>query len=271
MGADARADGINVLVVAPHRHLRAGTGLAGDGADLDRAVVDLGHFELEQALDKAGVRAGDDDLRAAGLAAHVDKIDLDALTLDQLFALDLLAGEQQRVRRLRARADAQGSVARARIDARDDTGEDLVLLGVVFVVDHAALGLAQALNDDLLAVARGDSAELDVVDREVDDVANIILGGNGLGFVKAHLRAGVLDLFDDFLLHEHFQLALALVHVDHHVFHALVVALVGGGERLNDLIHHKGLGNAAFLFQHRKCCEDFITFHGSAPYSLSSK
>ena len=94
MGADAGADGINVLVVAPHRYLRAGTGLAGDGADLDRAVVDLGHFELEQALDKAGVRAGDDDLRAAGLAAHIDKIDLDALTLDQLFALDLLAGEQ---------------------------------------------------------------------------------------------------------------------------------------------------------------------------------
>ena len=146
-----------------------------------------------------------------------------------------------------------------------------MLLGVVFVVDHAALCLAQALNDDLLAVARGDAAELDVVDREVDDVANVILGGNGLGFVKAHLRAGVLDLFDDFLLHEHFQLALALVHVDHHVFHALVVALVGGGKRLNDLIHHKGLGNAAFLFQHRKCCEDFITFHGSAPYSLSSK
>ena len=136
-----------------------------------------------------------------------------------------------------------------------------MLLGVVFVVDHAALGLSQALDDDLLAVARGDAAKLDVVDREVDDIADIVLGRDGLGIIETHLRAGIFDLVDDLLLHEHLQLALALVHVDHHVLHALVVALVGGGERLHDLFHHKALGNAAFLFQHRKSCEDLITFH----------
>ena len=268
MGADARADGVDVLVVAPHRHLRAGARLAGDGANFDRAVVNFGHFELEKTLDQTRVCAGDHDVRAAGLAAHVDKVDLDALTLDQLFALDLLTGKQQRVRRLRARADAQGSVARARIDARDNTGENFMLLGVVFVVDHAALGFAQALDDDLLAVARGDAAEFDVVNGNVDDIADVVLGGDGLRVIEAHLRAGVLDLIHDFLLHEHLELALALVHIDHDVFHALVVALVGGGERLNDLIHHKGLRNAAFLFQHRKRCEDFITFHGYCSYSV---
>ena len=57
------------------------------------------------------MRAGDDDLRATGLAAHIDKIDLDALTLDQPFTLDLLARRAgSGVCRLRAGADAQGSV-----------------------------------------------------------------------------------------------------------------------------------------------------------------
>jgi hypothetical protein len=265
VGADARADGIDVLVVAPHRHLRAGARLAGDGTDLDRAVVDLGHFKLEKTLDETRMRAGNHDLRASRLAAHVDKVDLDALTLDERLTLDLLAGEKNGVCRFRAGADAKGRIARAGIDARDDTGENFVLLGVVFVVDHAALGFAQALDDDLLAVARGDAAEFDVVDGNVDDIADIVLGGDGLRVIEAHLRAGVLDLIHDFLLHEHLEFALALVHIDHDVFHALVVALVGGGERLNDLIHHKGLRNAAFLFQHRKRCEDFITFHGYAP------
>ena len=172
------------------------------------------------------MRAGNHDLRASRLAAHVDKVDLDALTLDERLTLDLLAGEKNGVCRFRAGADAKGRIARAGIDARDDTGENFMLLGVVFVVDHAALGFAQALDDDLLAVARGDAAEFDVVDGNVDDIADIVLGGDGLRVIEAHLRAGVLDLIHDFLLHEHLELALALVHIDHDVFHALVVALV---------------------------------------------
>ena len=209
------------------------------------------------------MRAGDDDLRAAGLAAHVHQIDLDALALDERFALDLLAGGQDGVGRLRARADAQGDAAVARVDAGDDAGEDLMLLGVVLLIDHAALGLAQALDDDLLAVAGGDAAELDVIDRKIDDAAHLVLGGELLRVLERHLRAGVLDLFDNLLLHIHLQIALCLVHVHDHVLHALVVALVGGGECLHDLIHHKGLGNAALLFEHCKGGKDFIAFHGN--------
>ena len=52
--ADAGRDGVDVGVLAPHGHLGAGTGLAADGLDLHGAVKDLGHFQLKQALDKAG-------------------------------------------------------------------------------------------------------------------------------------------------------------------------------------------------------------------------
>lgn len=74
------------------------------------------------------MRAGDHDLRASRLAAHVDKVDLDALALDERLALDLLAGEKNGVCRFRAGADAKGRIARAGIDARDDTGENFMLL-----------------------------------------------------------------------------------------------------------------------------------------------
>ena len=40
-------------------------GLARDRLDLDRAVVDLGHLQLEQALQEALVGPADEDLRAA--------------------------------------------------------------------------------------------------------------------------------------------------------------------------------------------------------------
>ena len=52
-GADAGADRVDVVVVRPDRDLRAVAGLAGAGLDLDDAVGDLGHLELEQPLDEA--------------------------------------------------------------------------------------------------------------------------------------------------------------------------------------------------------------------------
>src|SRR3546814_13513996 len=50
--------------------LRAAAGIAGDGLDLDDAVVDFGHFLREQLLHELAVRAAEEDLRAAAFAAH---------------------------------------------------------------------------------------------------------------------------------------------------------------------------------------------------------
>ena len=57
---------VDVVVVRPHRDLGAVTGLAGHCLELDDAVADLGHLELEESLDQTRVRAADDDLGALG-------------------------------------------------------------------------------------------------------------------------------------------------------------------------------------------------------------
>ena len=50
--ADAGADRVDALGVRLDGDLRAVAGLARDAADLDEAVGDLGHLELEQRLDQ---------------------------------------------------------------------------------------------------------------------------------------------------------------------------------------------------------------------------
>ena len=69
--ADAGADRVDRAVVGDHRHLGAAARIAGDGADLDHAVIDLRHFLGEQLGHEAAVGAAEHDLRALGLAAHV--------------------------------------------------------------------------------------------------------------------------------------------------------------------------------------------------------
>ena len=67
--ADGRADRVEPVLARGDRDLRAAAGLAGDRLDLDRAAVDLGDLELEQALEEALVGPADEDLRAARSSA----------------------------------------------------------------------------------------------------------------------------------------------------------------------------------------------------------
>src|SRR5699024_6083598 len=62
----AGADGVDVGVVRPDSDLRAVARLAGARLQLDDAVGDLGHLELEQPLDQARMGAADDDLGPLG-------------------------------------------------------------------------------------------------------------------------------------------------------------------------------------------------------------
>src|SRR5699024_3314353 len=93
-GADAGADRVDVGVLAPHGQLGAGAGLAGDGLDLDGAVVDFGHFQLKHALDQARVGAANRHARAAVGGQHVDDVDLHGLALAESLAGDLLVAGQ---------------------------------------------------------------------------------------------------------------------------------------------------------------------------------
>ncbi len=79
-----------------------------------------------------------------------------------------------------------------------------------------------------------------------------------LGLLDGHLVGGVhvVLLLHHVLLDEHLQVLMLLIHVHDDVFHVRVVPLVGGGEGLDDLIHHEGLGDAPLLFQQSQSRED---------------
>ena len=126
-----------------------------------------------------------------------------------------------------------------------------MLLGVELVIHDAALRLPQALDDDLFAVAGGNPSELHIIHGDADNVAHLILCGDSPRLVQRHFVEGVdVVLFlHHVLLYKHPQRLMLIIHVHNNVLHALVVPLVGSGQRLNDLLHHKGSGNVALLLQ----------------------
>ena len=214
---------------------------------------------------------GNEHLGPPGTAADLHHVYLYVLALHQLLGSDLLAGGQHGLRGLRPRADAQGYVSRPGVHAADYAGEDLVLLGVELVIDHAPLGLPQALDNDLLAVSGGNAAKLHVVHRDIDDAAYIHPAVLGPGLLGAHLGAGIFHFLHDFLLDVHPQVLLGLVHVYNHVLHALVVFFVGCGQSLDNFIHHEGGGNAPLLLQHIQRDKNLITFHVVTPIIFHKK
>src|SRR5581483_2705235 len=152
--ADARADRVDTLRVRLDGDLRAVARLAGDAANLDEAVGDLGDLELEERLDQLRVAPREDDLRALRSGADLGDDGLDARSLLVALAVDLLGARQQR---LDLSEVDEHVVAVARL--LDDAGDDLADAVDVLVVHHPALLLADALQDDLLRGLRGDAAE----------------------------------------------------------------------------------------------------------------
>src|SRR4029079_10186793 len=67
--ADAGGDRVDRAVVADNSDLGAAARIAGGGLDLDDSIVNLGHFLREQLLHEVGVRARQENLRAARFSA----------------------------------------------------------------------------------------------------------------------------------------------------------------------------------------------------------
>ena len=151
--ADAGADRVDVLVAGHDGDLGALAGLAGDGANGDGAVVDLGDFALEEVLDETGRGAGDDDLRALGGAVDAQKDDTDTLADGELLEAGLLALGHAGF----GLAEVEDDVHR--LEALDRRVENLAGAVVVLVEDGVALGFADLLEDDLLGHLGGDAAE----------------------------------------------------------------------------------------------------------------
>src|SRR4051795_3597910 len=200
--AHAGADGIDPLSVRLDRDLRAVAGLTGDAADLDEAVGDLGHLELEERLDQLGIAPGEDDLRALRAAAHLGDDGLDARALLVALAVDLLGARQQGLDL--AEVD-ENVVPVARL--LDDPGHDLAHAVDVLVVHHLALGLADPLQDHLLRRLGRDAAEvlgrdvlaLDLLLRHLRPVELEVLVGEERVVLLAGLHLEPVELLDRML------------------------------------------------------------------------
>ena len=137
-----------ILVRAPASRLMA--------FDLHGAVKDLGHFQLKQALDKAGVGAADHHAGAALGADHVHDVDLQGLALGVHLAGHLLVAGQDG---LAALAQVQRHDALLGIHAGNGGLHDVMCAGLDLAQLLAALGLADALTDDVLCGLGGNAAE----------------------------------------------------------------------------------------------------------------
>src|SRR5207237_1591591 len=95
--ADAGTDRVDALGVRLDRDLRAVAGLAGDAPDLDEAVGDLRHLELEERPDQLRVPAREDHLRPLRPRAHLGDHGLDPAALLVTLTVDLLGAREQRL------------------------------------------------------------------------------------------------------------------------------------------------------------------------------
>jgi hypothetical protein len=175
--ADAGADRVDAGIAADHADLGAAARIAGGGLDLDDAVVDFGHFLREQLLHEFGVRAAEEDLRAAVLAFHLEDQRAHALAHAGGFARDLLVAADH------ALGAAEIDDDMAEFDRLDHAGDDFAGAVLEFLVLALALGIADLLEDHLLGRLRIDAAQIDRRQRIDDEIAQ--LGAIGCSFSPA--------------------------------------------------------------------------------------
>src|SRR2546423_1869900 len=142
--ADASADRIHFFIRARHRNLGSVTGFARNAADLDGAVVDLAHLELEQTPDEIRMAARDDDLRAADAVLHRDNIGAYPIPHVVILDDDTLALRHDRLE-FSEIENHVGPIEPAYGPADDLAGAVLELL-----INHFLLDLPNALHHRLL-------------------------------------------------------------------------------------------------------------------------
>ena len=211
---------------------------------------------------------GQHDLGTLAAAADFHHINADAVALVDGFAGDLLGGSQNSLGVLALAGQLQNGTAVAGIHTGDDCGQDLMLLAGILVGDHAALSLADALNNDLLGSGGGDTAKILGFHVDADLVAQLGILGIGASLLQGHLGGGVEDFLHNGLDGVHGDGAGLLINVDEHVVQrgalgiALIQRFVGGYQCLRDPVQHVFLLNTLFLFQIFQGF-DHLTCHGS--------
>ncbi len=243
--ADACTDGIGTGVVRDDGDLGAVARIAGTALDLDEALADFRHFELEQFDHELRRAARNEQLRTTDFRLHFIEVTAHAVADAGRFAGNRLVARDERLG-----IAAQVEIDVAALDALDDTRDQLAH-AVGEGIDHLlALGLADALHDDLLRGPGGDTAEFGVLDLVLDgttDLGDFAFTGFVFRVHQADLVGRILHLAvvrDDFPATEGLVVAGVTVDLDADVRVFIGVALLGGrGQRRfhgfeNDFARH---------------------------------
>src|SRR5690606_786674 len=145
--ADARADRVDCVVAGDDGDLGPAAGFTRDAADLDDALLDLGHLETEQRLDEHRVGARKDQARS--LRGLLDALEHAAnrVALVKPLAMILLAIGNDR---LGFTEPVQHDHELAALDLLDLAREQFTHLVGELVTNAIALTLPHALDDPLL-------------------------------------------------------------------------------------------------------------------------
>lgn len=134
-----------------------------------------------------------------------------------------------------------------------------MLFGVKLVVDHAALGLADALDDDLAGGLGGDAAKILGLDLDADHVAQLGVGQGLPGLLQGDFGGAVVYGLHHVLFDVHAYIALVRVGPDLDVIsRPVVVSLVGGGQCLGNFLHHISRWDTLLLFDLGNGGEKFL-------------
>ena len=239
--ADTGADRIHVIAGGVHGHLGPVAGLPDHLVDLDRAIVDLRHLELEDLAHELRVRARQDDLQAGGGLLHFVDESADAVIRPVHFPRALVLARHDAFRL--AQIDEDGAVPLALVVA-DDHLTDLVF---ILRVQRVLLDLAQRLSSALLGALDGDAVEVARIDLDQQLVADLRLFVVPQRVVKSDLRDRIVNYRHDALLCVDGHIGRVVVEADDRVVGRTEPALVGGEQHVFDRLDDQVLGDAAVL------------------------
>src|SRR5229473_3011316 len=234
--SNASADRVHVLVFGHDGDLGALTGLASDGADHNRAVINFGNFGLEQMLYQ--LRRGARNHNARSLGSLFDAHDHRAHPLahgERLQARLLLASHARF-----GLADIENHIRT--LDALHGRIHHFVHMADVLVVNGVALSLAYFLEDDLLGQLRCNASENSLGDLGNEQLAARFRVGIELAsLVDRYLQVGILDLLgilDNRLDRVGVDLAALLVEHRAQIFLRLVVLASRDDDGVLDRANH---------------------------------
>ena len=245
------ADRIHLRIGGEYRNFRAEACLARNGFHLHHAALDLRHLELEQALHKARMRAGNKHLRPLIGLSHFQHIDLDAVVVVVFLAGYRFVHGDEAVR------FAELNENTALFHALHNGGQDLILLFHVFIEDHAALRLADALHHDLLRRLRRNAAKAAGVRLFFQHVADFIERVDRAGLLQRDLGMRIFHLFHHRLGREDLHLARVPVHHGAHIARGAIIALICRDQRGFESIDQDILADAALFFNCVECLHEF--------------